>query len=170
MFKNEDVLEFLTRIIKNSNSQNVEASKESIEKFTEYLKLTTMCDENTLSAIANVSECFEELVAIHEKTGICDLKPIFNPDNKKESKVGMPSVSEEIEEDEMEEKAPVLTKKRTFTKPYQEKHYDRYVPTSSNYSSGCGSSRSSSGSSCGSSSYSSYGSSCGSGGSYGSSC
>lgn len=137
MFKNEDVLEFLTRIVKNSNSQNLEKSKESIEKFTEYLRLTTMCDEKTLNAIANVSECFDELVAIYEKTGVCNLNLIFNSKNKIDSK------DEEIEE----EKTPVLVKKRTFDKPYQEKHYDRYISTKSN-----------------------YGSSCGSGGSYGSSC
>ena len=39
MFKNEDILDFLTRIIKNSNANNIEASKDSIEKFKEYLML-----------------------------------------------------------------------------------------------------------------------------------
>lgn len=156
MFKNEDILEFLTRIIKNSNADNIEASKESIEKFKEYLMLTTMCDESTLNSITNVASCFEELVNIYEKTGICDLTPIFNPKEKKGKKQKNNVEVESVEE----EQAPVLVKKRTFDKPYQEKHYDRYIPTSSNYTSGCGSS----------SSKSSYGSSCGSGGSYGSSC
>ena len=32
MFKNEDILDFLTRIIKNSNADNIEVSKENIEK------------------------------------------------------------------------------------------------------------------------------------------
>ena len=64
MFKNEDILDFLTRIIKNSNDNNIEASKESIEKFKEYLMLITMCDKNTLNSITNVANCFEELVNI----------------------------------------------------------------------------------------------------------
>ena len=82
MFKNEDILDFLTRIIKNSNANNIEASKESIEKFKEYLMLITMCDESTLNSITNVVSYFEELVntLIHmKKTGICDITLIFNP-------------------------------------------------------------------------------------------
>ena len=146
MFKKEDILEFLTRIIKNSNGNNIKTSKESIEKFKEYLMLTTMCDENTLNAITNVTNCFEELVNIYIKTGICDLTPIFNPKEK----------NAEITPEE----TSVLVKKRAFDKPYQEKHYDRYIPTNRNYTSTCQSS----------SSRNSYGSSCGSGGSYGSRC
>lgn len=156
MFKYEDILEFLTRIIKNSNANNIEASKESIEKFKEYLMLTTMCDENTLNAITNVASCFEELVNIYEKTGICDLTPLFNPKEKKGKKQRNNVEIEQFEE----EQASVHVKKRTFDKPYQEKHYDRYIPTSSDYTSTCGSSPSGN----------SYGSSCGSGSSYGSRC
>ena len=153
MFKNEDILEFLTRIIKNSNAKNIEASKESIEKFKEYLMLTTMCDENALNSITNVVGCFEELVNIYEKTGICDLTAIFNSKEKRGKKQKHNVANERVDE----EQATALVKKRTFDRPYQEKHYDRYIPTSGNYTSGCAS-------------RSSYGSSCGSGGSYGSSC
>lgn len=140
MFKNEDILEFLTRIIKNSNDNNSETSKESIEKFKEYLMLTTMCDEDTLNAITNVASCFEELVNIYEKTGICDLTPIFNQKEKREKETKNNVENEGIEEKQV----PVLVRKRTFDKPYQEKHYDRYIPTDSIYTSGSCSSSSTS--------------------------
>ena len=113
--------------------------------------LTTMCDENTINAITNVTSCFEELVNMYKKIGICDLTPIFKlkDENIKEHQVSVP------------------VRKRTFNKPYQEKHYDRYIPT--NYDRYIPT-RNDYVSTCSSSSENSYGSSCGSGGSYGSSC
>ncbi len=123
MFEKKDVIEFLTRIIQKSNRKNAEDTKQSILKYKEYLELTTMCDEETISSIANVSECVEELITIKEKTGICDIKPMFNQDTAKEEK-----------------QETIKVKQIKYEEPYQQKHYDRYAPTSYDTYSGCGSS------------------------------
>lgn len=122
MFEKNDVIEFLTKIIEKSNEGNAIDTKQSILKYKEYLELTTMCDEDTISSIGKVSECVEELIAIKEKTGICDISSMFNKNNKKE------------------EQEKIKVKKLTYEEPYQQKHYDRYVPTSNDTYSGCGSS------------------------------
>lgn len=131
MFEKNDVIEFLTKIIEKSNEGNAIDTKQSILKYKEYLELTTMCDEDTISSIGKVSECVEELIAIKEKTGICDINPMFNKNNIKEEK-----------------QETIKVKKITYEEPYQQKHYDRYVPTNNDTYSGCGSSHYSYGSSC----------------------
>lgn len=132
MFKSEQVIEFITKIIERTNKDNIESSKESLKKIQEYLKLTTMCDKNIIDRIPKVVNCFEELSTIYQKTGICDLSSFFN------------SEDEDVEHDEIgatDEEPYVFTKKRDtrFDQPYQEKHYDRYVLLDDGYDSGCNS-------------------------------
>lgn len=140
MFDKNDVQEFITKIIEKTDKANIENAKDSINKFIEYLKLTTMCDEDTIKAISNVACCLEELINIKEKTGSFDIAYMFNINNDQEKSGG------EIKRNQ------VKIKQRKFEDPYQEKHYGSYVPTEHNHvvSICCG----------GSSSDDSYGRSC----------
>lgn len=135
MFEKKDIIEFLTRIIEKANSDNAKDTKQSISKYKEYLELTTMCDEDTIASIDKVVDCLEELITIKEKTGICNIEQMFNKYTDKDA-------------NKEEKKDAVKVKERRFEEPYQEKHYDRYVPTSYDTYSGCSSSSRSYGSSC----------------------
>ena len=136
MFVGTDVIEFINKIINQSEVKDKEKVKQNITKFREYLKLTCMADEVTLADIDLILSCIDELMILKSKLGIVDVMSIF--EGREETK-----------------KPRRLAKTRQSM--YDEKHYRHY---SSNNNSSCGvTSRSSS---CGSSTPT-YSSNCGGG-------
>lgn len=130
MFIQEDILEFLTKIVDQSSTENMGEVVENISVFRDYLKLTGMTDAATLSQIDRVIDCMPEILTLKAKLGNIDIASIVCSvgANKKSS----------------------TTQKRLNKKQqpeYEEKHYRHYSQPAS--SSGCGSSATSYSSSCG---------------------
>lgn len=136
MFLQVDVIEFINKIINQSNVKDKESIKNNITKFREYLRLTQMADEVTLAEIDIILDCLNELMVLKNKLGDVDVTMIFQ--GREESK----------------DKPKGL--KKTRQSFYDEKHYRHYQR---DYTSSCSSTPSRS-SSCGGSSPS-YTSSCG---------
>lgn len=137
MFIREDILEFINRIVNQSNVNDKTTIKQNIIKFREYLKLTQMGDEATITDIDIIIDCFDELMTLKSKLGDIDVAIIFQGRKN---------------DDEKPRRLELTRQSR-----YDEKHYKHYIR---NNSSSCGSSSTMSSSSCGSSSPS-YSSSCG---------
>ena len=125
MFVGTDVIEFINKIINQSDVKDKDKVKQNITKFREYLRLTCMCDEATLTDIDLILSCIDELMILKSKLGIVDVMSIF--------------------EGREETKQPRRLAK-TRQSLYDEKHYRHY---SSSNNSSCGSSSSSYSSSCG---------------------
>jgi hypothetical protein len=125
MFVGTDVIEFINKIINQSDVKDKDKVKQNITKFREYLRLTCMCDETTLTDIDLILSCIDELMILKSKLGIVDVMSIF--------------------EGREETKQPRRLAK-TRQSLYDEKHYRHY---SSNNNSSCGSSSPSYSSSCG---------------------
>ncbi len=145
MFIQTDIREFINKIINQSDLREKEQVKVNITKFREYLRLTCMADEATLSDIDLIIECIDELMVLKNKFGRVDVENLF--------------------EEREEEKERVATLKKTPQSRYDHKHYRHY---SGGVSSSCGSTPSRS-SSCGSTpvernSSPSYSSGCGNSG------
>ena len=140
MFDETEIIEFFNRII-NAPQLNEEEIETNVTKFYDYLELTQMCDEETLSKLYKIVRCIDSIITIKKTMGYIDVRSLLNAEPEQHMK---------------------LTKKPKKTT--QTKHYNHYHSSSS---SGCGgNSSSSSSSSCWGSSTSS--SSCG--GSSSSSC
>ena len=137
MFLHMDVIEFINKIINQSDVKDKEKVKQNVAKFREYLRLTCMADEATLTDIDLILSCIDELMVLKSKLGIVDVMSIF--------------------EEREEEKITPMRLEKTRQSRYDEKHYRHYVGGNS---SNCGSSPVTRSSSCGSSSPS-YSSSCG---------
>lgn len=125
MFVGTDVIEFINKIINQSDVKDKDKVKQNITKFREYLRLTCMCDETTLTDIDLILSCIDELMILKSKLGIVDVMSIFEG-------------REEIKQPRR------LAKTRQSL--YDEKHYRHY---SSSNNSSCGSSSPSYSSSCG---------------------
>ena len=125
MFVGTDVIEFINKIINQSDVKDKDKVKQNITKFREYLRLTCMCDETTLTDIDLILSCIDELMILKSKLGIVDVMSIF--------------------EGREETKQPRRLAK-TRQSLYDEKHYRHY---SSNNNSSCGSDSPSYSSSCG---------------------
>lgn len=128
MFLQVDVIEFINKIINQSNVKDKESVKTNITKFREYLILTQMADETTLAEIDIILDCLNELMVLKNKLGDVDVMMIFQG---REESVDKPR-----------------SLKKTRQSLYDEKHYRHYERDTS---SSCGSSPSYS-SSCGCSS------------------
>lgn len=143
MFNEENIIEFINKLINHVDEVENKEVEENLRKFRAYLELTQMCDDETLSKVDKVLECYDSLIDLKTTFGFVDVSSLF------------------LKEKEVEGRK--LVKKRS-TKPvrpvrplkdeYEDKHYRHY---SSSYhepvvSSGCGGSVSySSGCGCGSS-------------------
>ena len=135
MFVGTDVIEFINKIINQSDVKDKQQVKQNITKFREYLRLTCMVDEATLTDIDLILSCIDELMVVKSKLGSVDVMSIF--------------------EGRGETKTQPKRLAKTKQSSYDEKHYRHY---SGGCNSSCGSSSFSS-SSCGSTP--SYSSSCG---------
>ena len=135
MFVGTDVIEFINKIINQSDVKDKQLVKQNITKFREYLRLTCMADEATLTDIDLILSCIDELMVVKSKLGNVDVMSIF--EGREETKTQSRRLA------------------KTRQSSYDEKHYRHYQR---DYTSTC-SSTSSRSSSCGSTP--AYSSSCG---------
>ena len=135
MFVGTDVIEFINKIINQSDVKDKQLVKQNITKFREYLRLTCMADEATLTDIDLILSCIDELMVVKSKLGNVDDMSIF--EGREETKTQSRRLA------------------KTRQSSYDEKHYRHYQR---DYTSTC-SSTSSRSSSCGSTP--AYSSSCG---------
>lgn len=140
MFDQNNIIEFINKLINQVDSCENEEVEENLRKFRAYLELTQMCDGETLAKVDKVLDCYDSLVNIRASFGFVDVSSLFAKEKENEGK-------------KLVKKKPV----RKVQQPkdeYEDKHYHHY---SSSYhepvvSSGCGGSVSySSGCGCGSS-------------------
>ena len=125
MFVGNDVIEFINKIINQSDVKDKGQVKQNITKFREYLRLTCMTDEATLGDIDLILSCIDEIMVVKSKLGNVDVMSIFE---------GRENV----------DKPRKMAKTRQSM--YDEKHYRHY---SSSNNSICGSDSPSYSSSCG---------------------
>lgn len=125
MFNDNDLIEFVGKIINAGDSSNVSAIKENMTKFREYLDLTKMCSNEVLQEIDIVIGCTDELIALKKKLGSVDVGTIIKQDD--EAKL-------------VAEKS--IGSKTININQYDSRHYSHYgsvsYDTNSSYSSGCG--------------------------------
>ena len=129
MFVGTDVIEFINKIINQSDVKDKAQVKQNITKFREYLRLTCMADETTLTDIDLILSCIDELMVVKSKLGNVDVMIIF--EGREGTKVQPRGLA------------------KTRDSVYDEKHYRHYsggssssCSSTSSYSSSCGGSRS----------------------------
>lgn len=137
MFLTNDVLEFINKIINQSDVSQKELVKENIMKFRKYLELTQMADKVTLANIDVIVDCLDELMTLKNKLGNVDVTEIFKG-----------------REESVDKKRKLESNGQSV---YDNKHYKHYQR---DISSNCGNGSVTRNSSCQSSSVS-YSSSCG---------
>lgn len=121
MFKDNDLDEFINRLIENAiNNNNSEQLKKSLTDFKKYLVETKMCSEKNLEKITKIIECSDELIAIKRKIPTFDVMEVFKVAGK---------------DDAIER--PKQKKKNTLPSyyPSSKDHRSHYVE---GYSSSCG--------------------------------
>ena len=69
MFVGTDVIEFINKIINQSDVKDKDKVKQNITKFREYLRLTCMADEATLTDIDLILSCIDEIMIVKSKLG-----------------------------------------------------------------------------------------------------
>lgn len=125
MFLQEDIREFLNKIINQTNLKEKDSVKENILKFRKYLELTQMSDSETLEEIDTIIDCLDELIILKDKLGDVDVTGIFCERKKDDS---------------------IKLKKNNKRSLYDKKHYHHYsksnnytgdVSEPSYWSSGC---------------------------------
>jgi len=124
MFDYEEIIEFINRLI-NAPELEKEDIKKNVSKFIEYLEVTKMTDEKTISKLKKIISCLGELLTIKKAMGCVDIRSLLS---------------------EQPDTPMKLTKKPKNT---SQKHYNHY---SRGTSSGCGGSDDYYSSSCGGSS------------------
>lgn len=117
MFLGSDILDFINKIIDLKDTKT-EKKVKLIKEFKNYLKLTKMADEQTLSCVDKVVSCLPEICTFKEKMGFFDLNMILKEDKEK------------IEKNDE-------TRAKKLVRTYEEKHYKHYQ---SDTSDSCGSS------------------------------
>ena len=125
MFVGTDVIEFINKIINQSDVKDKGQVKQNITKFREYLRLTCMADDITLSDIDLILSCIDELMIVKSKLGNVDVMSIF--EGREETKTQPRRLA------------------KTRESMYDEKHYRHYkrdytstCSSTPSYSSSCG--------------------------------
>lgn len=125
MFNDNDLLEFIGKIINKGDSSDVSVIKDNMTKFRDYLELTKMCSNEVLQGMDIVIGCTDELVALKDKIGSIDISSIIK--QKDETKAS---------------KEKIIGSKKKSIGQYEDKHYCHYgtisYDTPSYYSSSCG--------------------------------
>ena len=138
MFNENDIIEFINKIINSTNTD--EGTRGNLGQFRAYLELTKMCDNDTLAKVDKVLECFDSLADLKNKLGYVDVTTLFlKPKNEKTFS---------------KRKTQPMPQPRPRPKPrpqprddYEDKHYRHYSSSYPEYwSSGCGGGSSSGGS------------------------
>lgn len=117
MFERQDLMDFVGKIINQSTKK--EETKRNLQQFRSYLDLTKMADENTLSTLERIIACTDELIAIKEKLGRCDVGSLL--------------------ESVVEDKPKKLVKRKKENVHYHHYHSDSYSTSyePSYWSTGC---------------------------------
>lgn len=117
MFERQDLMDFVGKIINQSTKK--EETKRNLQQFRSYLDLTKMADENTLSTLDRIIACTDELIAIKEKLGSCDVGSLL--------------------ESVVEDKPKKLVKRKKENVHYHHYHRDSYSTSyePSYWSTGC---------------------------------
>ncbi len=110
MFDEQEIIEFFNRIINAPELKNQEI-KSNVTKFYEYLVLTKMCDDETLTKLSKIITCLNEIITIRKTIGYIDINTLLQE--------------------------PEIPKK-LVKKAQNQKHYGHYESSSS--SSSCGTS------------------------------
>lgn len=111
MFREDDIIEFISRIIDNADRDNISEARQSIVKFCEYLKQTRMLSDDDIEKILKVSSYLDEIIKLNE-LGPVDIRSLIkNADKQK-------------------------VKRRVIEDDY--KHYGHYSTYTSYTSSSCG--------------------------------
>ena len=113
MFDEQEIIEFFNRIINTPNLKDQEI-KINVTKFYEYLVLTKMCEEESLTKLSKIVACLNEILSIKKTMGYIDISTLL------------------LEPEEQ---------KKLVKRPQNKKHYGHYEASSS---SSCGTSVSSS--------------------------
>ena len=109
MFDENEIIEFFNRII-NAPELKEEEIETNVTKFYEYLALTNMCDEETLTKLSKIITCIHEIITIKKTIGYIDIRSLLLAEPDKPLKL--------------------------VKKPIDIKHYNHYVDD--DYVSGCG--------------------------------
>ena len=112
MFDETEIIEFFNRII-NAPELKEEEIEANVAKFYDYLVLTHMCDEESLTKLHKLVTCLHEIITIKNTIGYIDVNSLL----------------------QAEEEKPMKLTKKPRKKP-QPKHYNHYHDD--DYSSGCG--------------------------------
>lgn len=119
MFQENDMVEFINKIINNEDSDN-EIIKRNVSQFRDYLELTKICSSSSLERISQIVECMDEILSLKNKLGSCDISLLISGTlNSQKNKV-------------LDKR---IAARRSVDK-YVEKHYHHYgqVSSSNNYS------------------------------------
>lgn len=85
MFEEQEIIEFLNRII-NSPNINHYKIKNNVKKFYDYLVLTEMCDDIFLSKLNKIIDCLDEIIVIKETFGDISLNDLLLRQTKQKEK------------------------------------------------------------------------------------
>ena len=121
MFLEENIIEFINKIIYESKEQRITDVKNNIEQFKNYLELTKMGSQKSIEWIGSVADCLPELIALSKKINDIDVSLIIPFE-------GQTAI-----------KNKTKLKTKTIQDDYDKKHYSHYNSYSS---SNCGSSSS----------------------------
>ena len=132
MFNEENIIEFINKIINQADVNAKYETQENIRKFRTYLDLTQMCDEETLDKIDKVLDCYDSLMNLKESFGYVDVSSLF-------SKAKEERCSKKLEKKMLNRQKQV---QRTRTEN-EDKHYHHYSggfgeSTWSSWASSCG--------------------------------
>jgi len=81
MFNEEEIIEFINRIINFPNIEDSEI-KTNITKFYEYISLTNMCNEETLKKVSVIIDCLNEILKLKKKLEYVDISSLISKPNK----------------------------------------------------------------------------------------
>ena len=83
MFDEQEIIEFFNRIINTPNLKDQEI-KINVTKFYEYLVLTKMCEEESLTKLSKIVACLNEILSIKKTMGYIDISTLLlEPEEQK---------------------------------------------------------------------------------------
>ena len=90
MFNEEEIIEFINRIV---NSPDIEDSEieTNITKFYEYIQLTNMCSDETLTKVTMIIECLDEILVLKKKLEYIDIISLISKANNKKNYQKIPN-------------------------------------------------------------------------------
>lgn len=120
MFNCDDIIEFMNKIINQTDIDDRSTVQNNLVQFRNYLELTKMCDKKTLDKVDKVMDCMDSIFDLKSKLGFVDVTSLFN--------------------NPMSGSGKRLVKRIIPDTEYEDKHYRHYSSSyhDTSYSSGCG--------------------------------